>query len=176
MGPLLALAIATADRLDPDHVGAPRRVAKAVVAAVAAKCHDSRMLDGDHYQAATWALGSCGLDVVGLMVSAWQEGHFCAGTGPSCPRGDHGHSAGTFQVQGWADSQWSADLTDLYERDLGAAAVAAYAVVIEGARRCPEEPLALYCGGSCSPIARILGHARLEAARDLMADILETAP
>ena len=86
MGPLLALAIATADRLDPDHVGAPRRVAKAVVAAVAAKCHDSRMLDGDHYQAATWALGSCELDVVGLMVSAWQEGHFCAGT-PSCPRG-----------------------------------------------------------------------------------------
>lgn len=165
--------VAAAAALDKDRVGYPRAVVRAIAGAVAATCHDSKMV-GDHYWPATWVLGSCELDAIALLVLAWEEGRFCLGSGPACPRGDHGHSVGTFQVSGWVAGEWNAELTDLYERDIDAAARAAYASLRTGATACPDEPLAPYCGG-CHPDysrphatdSRAMAHAREARARAL---------
>ena len=69
------------------------------------------------------------------------------------------------------DGKWSAELTDLYERDMNAAAKAAYDVVRSGARTCPDEPLAPYCGGCSRAGAREMGRARLERAQELLASL-----
>jgi hypothetical protein len=167
---------AIAAKLEPsDHrVGDPRAAGRVVARAVAAVCHDSVMVDDDHYREATWALGSCELDAVALLLSAWDEGHFCRGSGPSCPRGDHGHSVGMFQVGGYVMGQWDSELTDRLEADLDAQARAAYESLRWGAKTCPDEPLAPYCGGCNRTGAREMAHARLAHAQDLLASLEQT--
>jgi hypothetical protein len=133
------------------HPGAPAAavIADAIAAEVSRTCSEQG------------ALGSCELDAVALAVSAEQEGHLCLGV--ACTRGDHGHSASTFQVMGLT----AAD-TDRYERDLGAATHRAYAVLRAGAALCPDEPLAPYCGGCSRRGARALARPRLEMARAIL--------
>jgi hypothetical protein len=108
------------------------------------------------------ALGSCELDAIALAVSAEEEGRLCLGT--DCLRGDQNRSSSTFQTMGA-----TASLTELYERDIGAAARRAYAVLRSSAAQCPDEPLAGYTGGCHRRGARAIAAPRLALARMLLA-------
>ena len=152
----IGLAIGMAVHPEVDHsVNAERQVARVVAGVVAQWCRPDQT-----------ALGSCEKDAAGMMVTAYQEGQFCAGTG-LCLRGDQGRSSSTFQVMGFTPEQ-----TELYDRDMVAAARHAYVVMREGSKACPDEPLAPYCGGCNNRAARRIAHARLEKIDELFATLL----
>jgi hypothetical protein len=148
MHTLQAMVLAALSYLHPGARSAPA-IATAIAAEVSRTCVEPG------------ALGSCALDAVTMGVLAEAEGGLCVGT--DCKRGDHGTSAGTFQVMGYSPEQ-----TELYERDLVSATRQAYAVVRAGAAQCPEERLAPYCGGCSRRGARALARPRLAIARGLL--------
>lgn len=149
MQALRILVLAALSYLHPGAKGAPV-IGEAIAVTVSRDCVEPG------------ALGSCALDAVALSVSAEEEGGLCLGR--ACKRGDQGRSASTFQVMGR-----TAQETERFELDLGAAAGRAYAVLRAGAAQCPEEPLAPYCGGCGRRGARALARPRLEVARAVLA-------
>lgn len=91
-----------------------------------------------------------------MEVTAWEEGRNCA----VCPRGDQGRSVTTWQI--WARDE--AHRRQL-EADAGLAARTALQAMTDGARLCPEHPLAPYCGGCDVLAAQEIGDRRLATAQ-----------
>ncbi len=151
---ILMLAAALMHPQSSGPVAHEREVLAAIDRTIELDCHG----DG--------ALGSCELDALGLLDAAWEEGRFCGGR--ECRRGDHNRSSSTFQTMGRTPEE-----TNLYERDMLAAARHAYAVIQYGARTCKDNPLATYAGGCNVPAARRIGRARLAKVRFLWAEVQE---
>lgn len=146
---LRALVLSTLAYLHPGAKSAPT-IADAIASEVSRVCVEPG------------ALGeSCALDAVVMGVLADAEGGLCLGR--DCARGDHGTSVSTFAVMGYSFEE-----IELYERDLGAATRQAYAVLRAGARQCPANMLAPYCGGCTRRGAIALARPRLDLARGIL--------
>lgn len=98
------------------------------------------------------------LTAAALVVSAWQEGRFCT----HCKRGDGGVAVTTFQIHARSEEH----ARQLEGSNVAAARAALY-IIREGARICPDRPLAPYCGGCRVGRARSMGQARMQEARRL---------
>ena len=94
-----------------------------------------------------------------LLVYGYEEGRYCA----SCARGDGGRAVCTGQV--WARS---AEHARALEGSMFACVRAMYAILRMGARYCPANHGAPYCGGCRRPAPESIARRREEKARRMV--------
>lgn len=94
-----------------------------------------------------------------LLVYGYEEGRYCS----SCARGDGGRAVCTGQV--WARS---AEHARALEGSMFACVRAMYAILRMGAKFCPANHGAPYCGGCGKPAAEAIARRREEKARRMV--------